>query len=433
MTTRSLLSYLIVGFATLLFIGCLEQPNSFAKLPPGQWRGILKLSDPDQAINTSNSEDEKLTDYLELPFNLEVEYQGDDMNLYLINGEEKIQIEEVHYGRDPRTAKDTIRLSMNAFDTKMDGFYEDNYMEGYWVVNYKKNYKIPFVLTYGQTHRFLNRPIAETADFDGKWKVTFEYDTDDAYPAIAEFSQDKNELSGTFRTETGDYRYLAGNAYGDKLRLSVFDGSHAFLFRGSIENDTIYGEFQSGSHYKSKWLAVRDNAFELQDPYKMTTATSSAPISFSFPDANNQLVSLEDPLFKNKITLINIMGTWCPNCRDEVEFLKTYQEKYKDQIQVISIAFERYREAEKARKMIAQYQATMDFTWPILLGGYANKKETTEEFPYLDKIYSYPTLLMVDENRVIRNIHTGFNGPATSKFKSYKQDFEAKLNSLINE
>jgi len=322
----------------LFFVGCIEQPNSFSSLPPGEWRGILKLSDPDQILPQGLlDEEQKVLDFFELPFNMKVKYEGEDMKIFLLNGTEEIEVETVHYGRDPSTAKDTIQMKMEAFDTSLDAFYEDNFIEGYWVVNYKENYKIPFIAIYGQNHRFINRTVADTKDFSGKWKVTFEYDNDNAYPAVAEFKQDGNKLSGTFLTETGDYRFLDGNAYDDKMRLSVFDGAHAFLFSGTLEQDTIYGEFRSGKHYKSKWIATKENDFFLTDPYEMTKLTSSAAINFSFPDQNGKAVSLTDDQFQGKVKLINILGTWCPNCKDEIEFLKQVKTKNAEQIEVITM------------------------------------------------------------------------------------------------
>jgi len=42
------------------------------------------------------------------------------------------------------------------------------------------------------------------------------------------FKQTKNKLTGTFLTTTGDYRYLDGIVTGDSLKLSTFDGAHAY-------------------------------------------------------------------------------------------------------------------------------------------------------------------------------------------------------------
>lgn len=420
--------------ASLLLSNCIQQPNSYSELPPGPWRVFLKITEPDQLENSIAETEQKITDYFELPFNMEVEYLDSKMEVYLRNGEEKIRINEVHYGRDKATAKDTILMEMSEFDTYFEGFYEENTMEGYWVVNYKEKYKIPFVATYGESHRFLKTKKETNHNLNGNWKMMFEYDNADAYPALAEFKQEGNDLTGTIRTETGDYRYLAGNVFEDKMRLSVFDGAHAFLFSGSIDVDTIYGEFRSGKHYKSKWYATRDNDFALTDPYEMTKAIDNDEINFQFSDTKGKTHSLLDQGNENKIKLINIMGTWCPNCKDEINYLKEIKKEYSSApISIYTIAFERYKDPQKVNKILNTYKQALDFDWPLLYGGYANKKETGSKFPFLDKIYSYPTLLVVDKKNKIRYIHTGFNGPATSKYKDFKIDFENKLQAIIKE
>jgi len=125
------------------------------------------------------------------------------------------------------------------------------------------------------------------------------------------------------------------------------------------------------------------------------------------------------------------MGTWCPNCKDEIHFLKEIQEKYGDKVQIFTVAFERYKDEDKVLDLLSKYKQTLAFDWPLLLGGYANKQTTGEVFPFLDKIYSYPTLVVVDSQNKIQHIHTGFNGPATSKYDSYVKEFDIKMNQLI--
>jgi len=426
---RKLSIWLVLG---VMFSSCLETPNNFEKLPPGTWRVVLKLTDPDQADSDfSVAETDGMIDYFKLPFNMDVKYTEDNkMEVYIINGEERIPIESVNYGRDPRTAKDTLQLGFVAFDSKMDGYYEGNFIEGFWKVpNRNKDYQIPFIAYYGESHRFDIPQVKSTSDFGGKWKVTFEYDNEDKYPAIGQFVQNGNKLSGTFMTETGDYRYLDGNAYDDKMKLSVFDGAHAFLFSGKLTNDTIYGEFRSGKHYKSKWMSVKDEAFELTSPYEMTKAVPDEKVDFSFVSSANKKVSINDSNYQGKYKLVNIMGTWCPNCRDEIKFLKEVQ-KYNNDIAIISLAFEKYRDEKKAINVLQKYKQQMAFNWPILLGGYANKKETSETFSFLDKIYSYPTLLLIDDKNNIVDIHTGFYGPATEEYKTFKKEFFEKLKRL---
>ena len=429
---KSLLYILLLAVS---FSSCIEVPNTFTKLPPGEWRGILKLTDPDIISLVSRMEDEKVLDYFELPFNMEVYYDDEDiLRMNLINGEEKIPVEKIYYGRDPKTAKDTVTFDFTAFDTHIDAFYEENIIEGRWHVNSKENYSIPFIAHYGQNFRFDTKNMDSDYDYNGKWHVQFNYDSEDSsYPAIAEFSQDGNKVKGTFQTETGDYRYLEGNSYGNKLRLSVFDGAHAFLFRAEVQNDTIYGEFRSGKHYKSKWKATRLSDEILSDPYAMSKSVTNKAINFTFRSTENLDVSLDDPKYSDKIKLINIMGTWCPNCRDEIKFLKEVESEFgKDRVAIFSLAFEKYRDEEKAFSVMRRYREVLEFDWPFLLGGYANKSETGEILSFIDKIYSYPTLIMVNKENKIIDIHTGFYGPATSKYESFKKGFINKLKTELD-
>ncbi len=429
---RSIILPLLI--LSISITSCITVNNTYTKLPPGKWRGILKLTDPEAVKTTSiNEADAKVIDYFELPFNMEVTYEGEEMRVFIINGEEKIPINKLHFERDRTSAKDTLLLGFPEFDTRINAFYEENFIEGTWHVDYKGGYSIPVLIQYGQSHRFIDHPVDDTYDFSGKWDVTFEFDNaNDAYPAVGEFKQDGNKLTGTFLTETGDYRYLDGNAYGDKLRLSVFDGAHAFLFSGSVSKDTIYGEFRSGKHYKSNWIATRNKGNDvLQNPYSMTKVVDNKRAEFSLKNTKSEVVSLSDDIYNNKIKIVNIIGTWCPNCKDEVQYLKEIKKDYPD-VEIISIAYEMYKDEAKALSILNTYKSTMGIQWPLLYGGYANKKETAESLEFLDKIYSYPTLLLVDKDNSIIDIHTGFNGPATSKFKTFDLEFRKKIESKLN-
>ncbi len=427
--------FFFLSLITTLLCGCVQVSNPYTHLPPGQWRAIFKIADTDlsQGGEIAYDESKKIKDYFELPFNFEVAYEGDQMIAHLINGEERIKIEDIHFGRDKSTAKDTIQFGFTSYDTRIDGFYEENFIEGYWKVPYRGKYSIPFKAKYGQSHRFnIPENESEVYDFDGEWEVVFEFDKpDDSYPAIAVIEQDGRNLTGTFKTETGDYRFLQGNAYDNKMKLSVFDGAHAFLFSGTVQNDTIYGEFRSGNHYKSNWIAHRKKADKqvLRDPNDMTQSTATTPIAFGFPNTDGKTISLNDASYKGKVKLINIMGTWCPNCKDEIIFLQEVKEKFPD-LEIISIAFERYKDPSVCLEKISQYKEKMKVDWEMLYGGYASKSETTKILGFVDKIYSYPTLLTVDENDQIIDIHTGFYGPATSEYQSFRTSFIDKLSNL---
>jgi len=427
----------------LLCIGissCVEIPNQFSKLPPGSWKGVLKLDHEAVSLTKKVEEVEykKEFDYSgELPFLFEVVYTSkEEFYVEIINGKERIKVTDIHFGTDLKTAKDTIILNFPVYDSYIKGLYEDGVIEGNWYVNYKEDYAIPFIARHGKNKRFESFGKSATSDLSGNWKVTFEPGTEDAYPAIGEFVQKGNLLSGTFLTETGDYRYLDGIVRNNKAYLSCFDGSHAFLFEAKqLEDESLVGSFRSGSHYKSNWIATKTDDPEIGDPFQLTEyIASNKKLDFAFENENSQLISINDKEYQDKVKLVMIMGTWCPNCRDEMVYIQDYlKNNPSDQIEVIAVGFERYKDVGKCKEVLQRYKETMNIDFEVLYGGSSRKSDASEKFPMLNKIISYPTLLMVDKNNQVRKIHTGFNGPATSKFKAFDQEFKSIMTTLINE
>lgn len=420
--------------------GCVEAINNHQKLPPGIYRGVLNLTDP----NIENAAEEvntklNIVEPNQLPFNFEVVYaegSNEDFKIILHNDDERLEVTDISYGKDRATNRDTVLIRFPIYDTYISAIYNENVLEGHWGVNYRENYKIPFVAYHGQDHRFTSLTKANEFDISGRWKCTFTESDGAEDITIGNFVQKGNKLTGTFKTETGDYRFLEGNIIDNKFYLSVFDGSHAFLFEGKILDDNkIIGSFTSGIHYQATWEGVRDDDFELTDPYQLTSLQGASDvIDFTFPDLNKQMVSLSDDQFDGKIKIVKIMGTWCPNCMDATNFLLEYLKNNKtEDIAVIALAFERYRDESKAYAAIKKYRDRKAIPFDILYGGYFEKSESTAKLPFLDKIISYPTLLFIDKQNRLRKVHTGFSGPATDKYADFKNGFDKIIAELRSE
>ena len=390
--------------------------DPFTQLPPGIWRAELQIDDD-----------------VILPFNFEITYTGDDMQMYIINGTERLLVDALSFGRT-KDLRDTLVASFLLMDTYISAEYKENILQGTWYVNNRENYFIPFVAYHGQAHRITTDTESPKADLSGRWEATFELESPDEYPAIAEFDQNENRLEGTFLTETGDYRYLDGTVQGEEMYLSCFDGSHAFLFKGRIEdNGSLNGLFYSGNHYKTNWVARRNSEARLQDAYALTRSTvGDQPITFSFLNTEGQEISLEDPKYQDKPKIITIMGTWCPNCLDESKFLIGHLERLAElNVEIIALAFERYRDKTKALSAIKNYKERLELPYEVLLAGYYDKIEASVQLPFLDRVLSYPTMLFLDKDNRIKKIHTGFSGPATSEYGSFVRTFESSLLTIV--
>ncbi len=421
--------------------GCLVIENPYPKLAPGLWRGVLQVDPSQSSVIGGRSDQQKEREVQfeevtqgELPFAFEVIYDTpDSFHIVLINGDERIVSRDILFGLDRRTAKDTLTVEFPLYDTYLEAVCESGVMQGHWVVSYKENYRIPFVAKYGEGYRFTQLTKKPALDLTGQWAVQFEPNTPDAYPAIAEFQQTGNRLTGTFRTETGDYRFLEGTVQANKLYLSCFDGAHAFLFEGKINEDgTIIGSFHSGSHYQAYWEARRNGDARLADPDQLTGVLDPAmPVSLSLVDADGEPFSTEEPAYIGKPMILQVMGTWCPNCLDETRFLQEYIAEHPEfDVPVVSIAFEKYRDGEKVLPLLRRYRDRLQIPWRMVWGGYAQKEEAATVLPFLDGIKAYPTLIFLDAEHRIQRVHTGFDGPATSKYKQFATDFHNFVNPL---
>lgn len=430
MHRRQIFFFLILSS---VFYACISPNQTYSKIPPGTWRGVLFL---DGEIPTAGSKKEVIVgnQYIgELPFSFEIGYtENEDLFMIIKNGEEKIKIEGLQFGRDKATAKDTLIIPFLEYDTYIKAIVEEGVMEGYWHVNYKKDYKIRFKANHGDGDRFKNSSPAKVEDFSGRYQVQFSPGTPDAYPGVGIFSQNGLMVQGTFTTETGDYRFLEGKAIGDKVLLSCFDGAHAYLFEMKKKGKDLIGEFRSGTHHREAFEGTLNPNASLRSGFELIGSKNNSPFFVQFPDANGQLVDTRTEEFKNKVKIYEIMGTWCPNCKDASLFLSALHKKNPD-VKVIPLAFERYRDSLTVRQKIKNYENKLKLPYKTLLAGYYNKKEASAVLPQLDSVLAYPTMVITDKKDVIRKVFTGFYGPATPEYAILTKEIEKIVRDLQNE
>ena len=386
------------------------QNNDTEFLTFGNYRGELKVSDTQK-----------------LPFVFNVK---DANTLEIYNADEVITVDEIEYKND------SVYIKLPVFEGLLIAKIKDQTLNGRFVVE-EKGREQAFTAYKSQT-RFDNTAKAEK-NITGEWETVFSPNTEaDKYVAKGIFKQKENKVTGTFLTETGDYRYLEGVINGDQLQLSTFDGAHAFLFTGTVTDSTINGQFYSGNHWKEPFLAKRNANYQLASANNLTYLKDGYDtLAFSFPDADGKLVSLTDDRFKNKVVVVQIMGTWCPNCLDESKFYTQYYNANKDKdIQFVALAFEYAKTEAKAFSFINRLKDRLDITYPILLAqtGSTNKSEANQKLPMLNHVLSYPTSIFIDKTGKVRKIHTGFNGPATGeKYTEFKTEFNAFMTMLLAE
>jgi thiol-disulfide isomerase/thioredoxin len=412
------LRFTVYNFKRILFLILFTLPFAVPAqkmIHQGQWRGVLQLNDS-----------------TELPFNFVCEFQGTTQTLVIRNGKERIVVDEITYDGD------SVFINFPYFDSQIRGFSSGHDIDGKFINNTRVDKKvIPFKAKMFQDYRFTPKKEKPAINMTGKWKITFKEDDPLDALGIGEFKQTGNYLEGTILTPSGDHRYLEGTVQGNKIFLSAFDGSHAFLYNATINADSsMNGDFYSGIHWHQTWTAVRDEKIELPNPDSLTFLNpGNKQFSFTFPDTNNKPFSFPDKKYQGKVVIVQIMGTWCPNCLDESIFLSEYYNKNKNRgVEIIALDYERMNDFEKAKNNIARLQKRLSIIYPVLFAGITSAENKKKSLPMLNHIMSFPTTIFLDKKGNVRRIHTGFSGPATGKhYEEFIADFNLFMEKLIKE
>lgn len=372
-------------------------------------------------------------DNVEIPFIFELKNNQGKYSLEIHNAEERLLADDL------KIIGDSLKIVMPFYDSEFMLCLHNDSMIGRWTKNYE-SYKMemPVKAYYNVQDRFEVVNRKQNSDFVGTWNSTFISDDGmDTSSAIAEIRMVDNKIYGTFLSTTGDYRYLEGLTDGNKLYLSAFDGSHVYLFTAEIANkntELINGEFYSGYKNKQNWFAKYDQYAKLPDADNLTFLKEGYDeIDFEFKNIEGKLVSLKNEKYKNKVVLVQIMGSWCPNCIDETNYLVPFYNENKSKgLEVIGLCYERSEEFAVAASNAKNLKNRLAIPYELLIAGTNKKGNVNESLPMLKNFLAFPTLIVIDKKGKVRKIHTGYSGPATGKhYVEFKAEFEAFVKNLI--
>lgn len=405
--------YLIAGLSTVLALAsCKNDKQESLQLKDGKWHAEFNAKDGS------------------IPFSFEVEKGSSDSStvITLINGAERVPLEGVTYKGD------SVFIPIKAYDTELKGVIKGDTISGIFRRLFSEEDKgLEFKAVYGATPRFVTEGTSADS-LDGKWDILFITDSE-TKNNVGIFSQKDGILTGSILTNSGDFRYLEGVSDKNGFRLSAFAGLSPYLIQGKFtDKDNFEGEFIT-ARGSQKIKGTRNPNARLADPYGLTQLKKGYnSIDLKLRDLKGNEVSLTDPKFKDKVVIVSILGSWCPNCLDEAEFLAPWYKENKDRgVEIVGLAFERKDDPEYIQKVLSNLVKKYDITYDILVGGKISDSEKV--LSALDGgLKSYPTTIFIDKKGVVRKIHTGFNGPATGLFyDEFKTDFNKLVNELLAE
>ncbi len=371
------------------------------------WRGIIHLQDQ------------------ELPFNFRITNADGPYKAFLLNADEEILLDEI------TITGDSVEMMLHIFDASLKAKIDGDQLTGTFVKYYAQQANLPFTATFGEEYRFVPSDGNAPLNIAGKYQVMFNTEKD-SYPSVGIFKQDGNRVTGSFLVSNGDYRYLDGNIVDGKLKLSAFDGNHAFLFVAEINGDSLKGDYYSGKSSHETWTAIKNENAIMPDPESLTFLKPGfEKLEFSFPDLDGNNVSLSDERFKNKVVILQIFGTWCPNCMDETKFLVPwYQENKERGVEILGLAYERKDDFNYAKARVEKMKDKLQVPYNFVIAGVNDKAKAAETLPALNTVLAFPTTIFIGKDGKVKHIHTGFEGPGTG---IYYEKFQERFNQIVNE
>ena len=363
-----------------------------------------------------------------LPFKFEFLTMENQLTMKVFNDKETL------YYDDISIQGDSIRIAMPPFDAVIIAEISSGELKGRYLKE-ESNRQTPFFAYLSDEPKFKS---TQKANFNISGNYKTEFRPEKPYPGLGIFTQEGNKVSGTFRKNSGDNRFLSGVVSGDSLLLSTFDGAHSYLVKAVKKGDTIFGNLYYENHSLTEFWMVQDQDYELAEAKELTKLNEGYDsIDFSFKDPKGTVVSLSDDQFKNKVVVVQVLGTWCPNCLDETKFFLSYiKENSTEDLAFVGLCFESARTEERAMSRISRMVEKLQIPYPVLLAQYGSTdtKLAHEKLPMLDGIRSYPTMIVVNKSGKVNSIHTGFNGPATGQaYEDFKKEFDLEIKSLLKE
>ncbi len=382
-------------FALVLLAGCGKEPG----LRNGIWRGVFWVDDE------------------QVPINFEIGKKGSETIFIVLDGDRRdtFLLEQV--------GKDSLHISPETFDYRLfakilpDGSLTGEYRH---LAPGNTSRVLRFEAKSGADYRFVEpgAEIQPALNLSGTWSFSIAEREGAAANRVAVFSQDKNKLKGIVLAITGDTGDLEGNISGDRFWLSGFSGTGVTLVQGKVDSTgKLTGTIGFGSR-ALHFTGVRNENAAIADAYGLTHLKPGfSKLELRLPNLNGDTISLSDDRYKGKVVIIDILGSWCPNCIDQIRFLNPWYEENKERgVEIIGVGFEMKDDLGYARKTLGKIVDKYGIRYEMLFGGKPDSENVQSKFEALNTFLAFPTTIIIGRDGTVKAIHTGFAGTGTGKF-----------------
>lgn len=412
--TRSGCRWLFCCAALAALTACARQPS--APLD-GEWRAVV--------LNKAGEE---------IGFKLNLKQEGAQISGALVNGEQRVESTGGSFDGQ------TLRLQFDFYAGELTAALTNGELRGDFKRQAGKNILRRELRAWRESASAPTNAASNTApvaDLSGDWLLRVgEANNQRTWRASFKHQQGV-EVSGTIIPLSGDWGTLAGQFENGELRLTRFDGINAYLFKAKLTAD---GKLEGMLNSERKVVAERADKAQLAalpplpDPNNYTKLKNpSEAFNFSFPDLDGKTVSSTDERFRNKVVIVTIGGTWCPNCHEEAAVLRDFWQRYQKQgLEIVGLMFEYTGEAERDRAQMRIFARRHNIAYPLLLAGTSEEGEVQKQLPQLENFSAYPTAIFIGRDGRVKRIHAGFEGQAAgARHTQLKAELEEYVQELL--
>lgn len=138
-------------------------------------------------------------------------------------------------------------------------------------------------------------------------------------------------------------------------------------------------------------------------------------------------VSLSDERYQGKVVLVDLWGTWCPPCLNEIPHLVDWQKRYGEHgFEIIGVEFASYI-GDSREDYLAHLRTWVEeqgINYPIIQGG--ETTDVNKVFPELRNFAGFPTGIFIDRKGEVRAVKSGF-------LESEVTWYESTIKKLLSE
>ena len=358
---------------------------------------------------------------MDVPCRFQIAQQGSGIQGTFFNGE------ELYPSTSGSFSNGALTLSFEYTSGKLEANYKDGRLQGVYHST-RGNYGFSAV-----PHTPPPAPSANAPSIDGDWEIANKSGKgEQAWQFLVR--QNGPNVSASILRIDGDTGVLTGVWRDGKFTLSDFSGARPNLLEVFPGLDGSLHIVMNGT---SQYTALRPEAARAKglapptDPADHTGVKEpSEPFRFAFADLNGKIVSQDDPRLKGKVIVVNVFGSWCPNCHDEAPFLEEMYKKYRAKgVEVVGIDFEEADQLQDPVRMRA-FAKRYGIDYTVLVAGETGA--VNEKLSQMKNFNAWPTTFFLGKDGRVAHVHAGFPSSASGKKTvEAKQDFTQTVERLL--